>query len=69
MPVDTYYKLNTIYCFRFSVICKRLNKFLRVFLIKIVMGSVLNVRRIISFRQKKLLAISKHKDYLENDEN
>lgn len=33
------------------------------------MGSVLNVRRIISFRQKKLLAISKHKDYLENDEN
>lgn len=33
------------------------------------MGSVLNVCRIISFRQKKLLVISKHKDYLESYEN
>lgn len=33
------------------------------------MGSVLNFCRIISFRQKKLLAVSKHKDYLEDYEN
>lgn len=33
------------------------------------MGNVLNVCRIISFWQKKLLVINKHKDYLENDKN